>query len=284
MRAVSVWRLEAPDERFGGLSGVAIAGERLFAVGDRGRWMETRIARDASGLIEDFSDATAGPLRDAAGVELGGAGGGDAEGLAVAPGGVLLVSFERGHRIVGYPSFDAASFVELETLPIEGLVSNGGIEALAIDPSGAAIAIAEEPIKTDPSGGLVGWRLTEAGARRFSITRSDGFLATGADFRTGRRALSARTAVSLVFGPLGAGSTLRAPIFEGGALGDGETVLTIAAGFDNFEAIDVAAAPDGGLALTLLTDDNFSRRQRTVLVQILVAAPPARQALGASRP
>jgi hypothetical protein len=41
---------------------------------------------------------------------------------------------------------------------------------------------------------------------------------------------------------------------------------------DNFEALDVAAH-DGGYRLTLLSDDNYNRRQRTIFAVFDWAAP-----------
>ena len=54
-----------------------------------------------------------------------------------------------------------------------------------------------------------------------------------------------------------------------GALVDGPTLLEADLGFeiDNFEGLDVHQTPDGETVLTLISDDNFSMLQRTILLQ-----------------
>jgi hypothetical protein len=42
---------------------------------------------------------------------------------------------------------------------------------------------------------------------------------------------------------------------------------------DNMEGLSVHRAPDGALVLTLISDDNFSMIQRTLLLQFALAEP-----------
>ena len=50
---------------------------------------------------------------------------------------------------------------------------------------------------------------------------------------------------------------------------EGAEVVTADMGYqiDNMEGLSVHRAPDGALVLTLISDDNFSPLQRTVLLQ-----------------
>ena len=54
-----------------------------------------------------------------------------------------------------------------------------------------------------------------------------------------------------------------------GALIDGPVVVTADMGYqiDNMEGIGVSRGPDGETILTLMSDDNFSVIQRTLLLQ-----------------
>jgi hypothetical protein len=54
-----------------------------------------------------------------------------------------------------------------------------------------------------------------------------------------------------------------------GALLDGPALITgdLAHQIDNMEGLSVHRAPGGALVLTLISDDNFSALQRTVLLQ-----------------
>ena len=65
------------------------------------------------------------------------------------------------------------------------------------------------------------------------------------------------------------------PNFASGDLGGGDVLATLGGGLpiDNMEAITVEAAPDGELLITLLSDDNFSSWQRTLMLQFRYAPP-----------
>ena len=54
-----------------------------------------------------------------------------------------------------------------------------------------------------------------------------------------------------------------------GALVDGPTIFEADLGYeiDNMEGIDAFVTPDGDTVLTLVSDDNFSMIQRTLLLQ-----------------
>jgi hypothetical protein len=43
---------------------------------------------------------------------------------------------------------------------------------------------------------------------------------------------------------------------------------------DNMEALSVHRSPSGALILTLLSDDNYSPLQRTLLLQFVLHQPP----------
>jgi hypothetical protein len=60
------------------------------------------------------------------------------------------------------------------------------------------------------------------------------------------------------------------------ALGAGETLGRLSGSdtIDNMEALVAEAAPDGTVLLTVVSDDNFSAAQRTLLLQF--RAPPLR--------
>lgn len=271
------WELQSDAPGFGGLSGVTLRGDDLLAVTDRGDWLRLAARRDETGRLLGFGDAQLVPLRDAAGVPLSGRSA-DAEALAVAPGGVLMVAFEGGHRIVGYAEVGGAAIQETPGAPSEGLASNGGLEALAIGPGAAMVAVAEAPTRDEPQ--IAGWLFgSDDGAPRLlSIQRNDGFSPTGADVgpdgalylleRRYRwwRGVAAR--VRRFDWPDDAEPATDAPL----KMGLGEVLLELdeLAGIDNFEAIDIAARGDGSVVATLVSDDNFSGAQRTLIAQFVL--------------
>jgi hypothetical protein len=60
-----------------------------------------------------------------------------------------------------------------------------------------------------------------------------------------------------------------------GAVVDGPTLIDADAGYqiDNMEGLSVHRASSGDLVLTLVSDDNFSSLQRTLLLQFTLAEP-----------
>ena len=58
-----------------------------------------------------------------------------------------------------------------------------------------------------------------------------------------------------------------------GALIDGAVLIEADMNYqiDNMEGLSVNRAPDGSLVLTLISDDNFSMIQRTLLLQFTLA-------------
>ncbi len=273
---VSGFELSSDDARFGGLSGLAPRPGGLLAVTDKGAFVEIDLERDASGRILRVRGGAIGALRDASGRALRG-GSRDAEALSLGSDGSVWTGFERRHRVAQYPALGEASVAEAAQLPTVGLGYNAGIEALAIDAQGALIAIAEEPIEGAP-GVLSGWRMIGGKATAFRIDQLDGFAATGADigpdgalyllerrfgFFTGLHMRVRR------FSPAVPSRLAQASANETFDLGEGEILGRLSGSdvIDNMEAIAVEAAPDGRMILTLVSDDNFSPAQRTLLLQ-----------------
>jgi hypothetical protein len=60
-----------------------------------------------------------------------------------------------------------------------------------------------------------------------------------------------------------------------GAVVDGPVLLEADLGFeiDNMEGLSVHRMPSGEIVLTLVSDDNFSALQRTLLLQFTLAEP-----------
>ncbi len=93
--------LTSPDDRFGGLSGMEIEGDRLLAISDSAYWLTTNLEFDDAGLLTGLSNAFYAPMLDANGQPLVDRAA-DAEGLAALGNGAYAVSFEREHRMARY--------------------------------------------------------------------------------------------------------------------------------------------------------------------------------------
>lgn len=279
---IAAFRLRSSDDDFGGLSGIVLEGDRARLVGDRGMWVELRLTRDARGRIVDVAGVQIDALRAGDGGPLGGSSR-DAESAAQAPGGRVWVGFERLHRVVGYPAFGAPAAEEASQLPHDGLGWNQGVEALAIAPDGALIAIAEEPPENQSAGAdaLMGWRMIAGRAEPFRIARVAGYAATGADIGPDGALYLLERRFGLLSGVwcrIRRFPDIAARLATGGRvggsddvvdLGAGETLIALnhAAPIDNMEAIAVEPSASGDLLITIVADDNFSLLQKTVLLQ-----------------
>lgn len=264
--------LSAPSvDAFGGLSGLLLDGSTALAVTDRGAFVELSLERDSDGRILGVAEARIGrqagldgrPLRSWSA---------DAEALARdAVSGVIWVAYERRHRILGRRSIDAEPLAEIDQLPTDMLSLNGGVEALAVAPDRAVLAIVEDP--DGELGDILGYRLALGDAQPFRIARSGGYAPTGLDFAPDgslyllERRASFWTGMAMRIRRFPA-ADVRA-LQEGGDLGRGEPVLTVlgAVVVDNMEGLAVEAGPNGAHLLTAVSDDNFSGLQRTVLLQ-----------------
>ena len=139
-RLVGAWTLEAPDARFGGLSGLALEGGRLVAITEGGTalWLAPPTSPSPRVLLMDLPVVAGDPRRKA---------GRDSEALLAAPGGGWWVAFEQRHMLIRYDSgFDHA----LERVALRGRIRpNRGVEALARGRDGRLIALPESSGASD---------------------------------------------------------------------------------------------------------------------------------------
>jgi hypothetical protein len=259
------WILESDNADFGALSGMLIKDRHLYVVSDQGYWFSANLSVAGDNLRLD--DAQFARMRDAGGDLLSGTRD-DAEGLAWL-NHRLAVSFERLPRIMTL--HDSGRLVGIvEPQSFQQLPPNQELEALATLPDGRLLALPEYfddsglPVFViDPNGSVNQGRLPIIG--RHAVTGAD----VGPD---GYLYLVLRH----TRGYFGFGRSIRVMRFDLG--NDGfplaATRKTLAAfdsgGIDNMEAIALERGRDGVLNLWLLSDDNLSYWQRTLLIRLTV--------------
>lgn len=255
------WNLTSEEANFGGLSGLTIhPKDHLLAVSDAGAFIWISMADHApSGY------AAIAFMKDEAGTILDGKASADSEGLEMVDG-LALVSFERDHRILAFDLANcgaAAKGTLLTRLPTnpEGLSrslpKNRGAEALSLAPSGQLQVGFEAPFGAfatilDAS--------QQGSALSAHIPRVGKGVLTGLDTEG-----ETRFALFRSYSPL-SGNTAAITRQIGSA--PPETLATLAPPFpvDNFEGITATRLPDGTLRLYIISDDNFSQKQRTLLL------------------
>jgi hypothetical protein len=260
--------LTSPDtSRLHGLSGLDVEGDGLsfVAVTDEGDLLRGRLRLDGGGRLAGLEQARLTPLRGEDGRPLGGKAEADAEDIALLPGGGFAVAFERRHRVLAWQGGKARRLFALaaEAAYRLGLGDNSGLEALTRDETGL-IAGSE--------GGRV-WRVGPAGPQGPNLASQPppGFSLTGLDAAGGPDWIAVYRAYDPLRGPraviaaLPAARCIRAPCDAPHGLVELARLappLTV----DNFEAIAAVPRPGGGWRLYILSDDNFSARQRTLLL------------------
>ena len=276
-----VWRgglrVTAPPP-FGGISGLVLSadGGRLIAVTDNGNWVTARLDY-GDGNLGGLSDVVMTPISGAAGERLRGKVDKDAEGLAFLGENELLVSFERNHRIAQYRIDDEGRFGRARYLPVPDAIAhlpdNRGIEAVGVLPgSDVVVAIAERAL--DSAGNHSGWLIAaDGGAEPFWVSRGDGFDITDLSFLPdGDLILLERRYLPFL------GGAFRLRRVERGELGPGEVLrgrilfsADDAYTVDNMEGLAVHRGRNGETVLSLISDDNFSSAQSTLLLQFAIS-------------
>lgn len=258
------WLSEDPDH--GGFSGFELSpdGADFTAITDRGRITQGRLERldgRITGLASTPFERLLGPSGLALSNERS-----DSEGLAVAPDGRIYVSFERRPRVWLYTAHSARPLPLPRNPDFSRFQNNAALEALAIGADGALYTLPER--SGSRSFPFPVWRFAEGvWTRPFTLPRRGAHLPVALDFGPdGRLYLLERQ-----FAPLASFST-RLRRFGIGPTGltQEETLLETPFGtHDNLEGLAVWRAPDG-LRVTMISDDNFRRLQRTQIVEYRV--------------
>lgn len=265
------WRggliLGSSDRRFGGWSDlwVASSGDRFVAISDNGWTLDAGLSFD--GRLRGAGPAQLGRLAEPDGRVVQGQDG-DAEGLARLPDGGFAVSFERRHRINVYPPSEPPFARPPHALRMPAEIAraprNGGIEALTHLPDGRLLFLAEELLDDGLHVGFVG---NDGSWRRLLYRAAEGFAPTGLSTLPDGSTLVLERGFSLP----GAFSARLVRVRPGAWVADarveGEELARLRPplAVDNYEGIATLSRP-GEDILFLISDDNYSFLQRTLLV------------------
>jgi hypothetical protein len=260
--------LASSDKRFGGLSGLLVERNQLIAVSDRGFWFRARLNLDEEGTLRNLSESRLAPILSSKGEPLAIVRGEhDAEALEKW-GASLAVGFERFHRIGLYdPALgDDARPVYVRDIPgIAKSPANGGIEALVSLGDGRLLALTEE--SEDDSGNLLGWIIDGSKREPLAYPKSD-WKPTDAAFhpQVGLLILERKFSALTGFSTRVRNADI-ASVVAGGVIA-GPVVARISGSVlsDNFEGIAISESGDGSLLVWMVSDDNFSFFQQTILL------------------
>jgi hypothetical protein len=252
--------LTSPDtSRLHGLSDLKVWPDgRLLAVGDEGDLLEARIVLGPDGRLQGVTNARLTSVigEDGQPLSTRGKEWSDSEGIAEFANGDRLVSLEEHDRILFYPH--GGGRPRLAPAPNVKFPFNLGMEALAAYPQAGADAYL---VGGEASGQLFVCHLKSSCAPYRAVPkRLEYGLSAVAPFSGGRLAYLLRA-----YDPLhGNRVILRIDGPAGQRLG--EWKIEKPATVDNFEGLAALPSKAGVVRFYLISDDNFSTSQRTLLL------------------
>jgi hypothetical protein len=269
-------QLTSTDKLFGGLSGLLIAPDEMsfVAISDRGQWFRGRLTyRD--GRLDSVTDVETAPMRGPDGAAYSSRARFDSEALTE-HAGKYCVGVERQNEIVCFDYAKQGLLARGQTIAMPAVVKtfpyNQGIEALVGVPAGkelagALIAISERSL--DSEGNIVAVMIDGPRPGQFSVKRtenydiSDAALLPNGDLLLLERHFSLLRGISMRIRRVPQGD------IRPGAVVDGTVLIEADLGYqlDNMEGMAVHRSPSGETIITLVSDDNFSALQRTLLLQ-----------------
>ena len=250
-------------------------GQHFLTVLDTGHWASGKIERGPNGALANISDMTITAMIDSMGRDNAEKWGMDSEGLAFRDN-QILVSFEEKHRVDIYPADSYSISKPIGTIPIlipiRQLRENGSLETMLVAPKdgplvGAPLIIAEKSVNKD--GNLLAAVLEGPKKGIFYVKRTMPYSATDGTFLPNGDILLLERRFGLSDGLGMRIRRIKSSDITPGATVDGEVILEAGAGYqiDNMEGIDAVIGPDGSTRLFLVSDDNHSFFQRTIMLE-----------------
>ena len=256
--------LNSEDSRFGGWSGLLVGqkGRRMLAISDKGWWLQGDLIYNQRGDLVGVQDTGILPMRSlepSSNFTL------DAEAVVQTGEGGLIVAYERQHRLWLYRDVWSSPKPISMGKALSDLPLNSGIEALVLMAPGELLAIAET--------GTAESNFTAFYKTKSSISRVqypyDSYFRPSDAVR-----LAPNSLLVLERGynrEVGVGARLVLVQLRG-PNGNIEITSDVVVDFgwpiplDNFEGLAIVSRPSAPTYIYLLSDDNYSRAQRTLLM------------------
>jgi hypothetical protein len=269
-------QLTSTEPLFGGLSALMIAGDgaSFVAISDRGQWFRGKLTyRD--GRLASVTDVETAPMRGPDGAAYSSRARFDSEALTE-HAGKYCVGVERLNEIVCFDYAKQGLLARGQAISVPAVVKtfpyNQGLEAVVGVPAGhelagALIAISERSL--DSGGNIVAVMIDGPRPGSFSVKRTDNYDISDAALLPNGDLLLLERHFSLLRGITVRIRRVPQGDIRPGAVIDGAILIEADLGYqlDNMEGMAVHRSPSGETIITLVSDDNFSALQRTLLLQ-----------------
>jgi hypothetical protein len=277
--------LSSDRRSFGGWSdlGVSADGSEILAISDQGHWLRAQLTYDRNGDLAGVGDSEIAPMLGINGRPLSRREN-DSEGMTLERAndvrGPVVVSFETDTRLLRYDLSQGLDARPTE-IPLGNwaqlLPRNRQIEAVTLYRPDTLLAFAEEKLSEDDDL----WAAMEAYpnpggmpmTRRLSVVPHGDFDITSAANAPDGGIYLLERRFSLLGG---VGMEIRhipADEIRQGARLNGEVLATLSfqdANIDNMEGLAVRRGPRGETLLYVISDNNYWRLQRTLLMMFEV--------------
>lgn len=269
--------LSSSHADFGGISAMRFTDNdgSFVALTDKARVITGVLVREG-GRPAKIVNAAITRIKAANGRTITGARDKDSEALEIM-GGRFIVGYERNDRLVTFNmkkrkliAVGKSAAIDLNTFEF---ADNRGPEAIALNPkTGELFVFAEHSL--DDAGNHRGFVFRDNKLeRKNSVRASDGYSLTDAQFQ----ADGSLILLERYFNPF-TGVFMRLRLINPDDVSSDKPLdgpVLIEAGpryeIDNMEALALSTSESGAVRLTLVSDDNFSDRQRTILLEFEIS-------------
>lgn len=276
LRLTGAWNMTSETRGFGGLSGVILARGELLFLNDGGALIRLRGAPDAAenrGVISPLPGSCGHSWKP---IDR------DTESLALTPDGRgLRIATETANGLcavdLAHPEVEA----RFDIAAIQNWRPNNGAESMARLPGKAMIIIAEGSVEKSGARSLLWFNGDPVNPAtpliKMRYQPPPGYSPTDATFLPDGRLLvvNRRVSAQLSFPVKLVLVPAFAPAADKTVTGDVLAQIDDPAINDNYEAIAVEPSPEG-MVIWLASDNNFSSRQRNLLLRFMLAREPNR--------
>jgi hypothetical protein len=265
--------LRSTDPVFGGLSDIEVLdGNRFISQSDDGEWFEGDLVLDTSGALTGVANMRTATMRDEQGGPFPNKEAADSEDITQLPDGRIAVSFEQTQTIRIYDLNRDGPFGAAVPGPrlagVERLPPNSGLEAMTALPDGTLVVGAEGGDQSTTPIWLAPLNAHEPVPIAAHFPLSDGYSLTSLD----RMPNGDLVALERFYAPvIGARARIvRIPASEVHASDAPMHVEQLAQlgpphPVDNFEGVSAVRMTNGVTRIYIVSDNNFSARQRTYI-------------------
>jgi hypothetical protein len=273
--------LQSRYEGFGGFSGMwrSPDGGDLVAITDNAQWLTGKVV-SRNGRLAGLADTLMAPVLGPNGRPLRQTRSYDLESLAIVAG-TAYVGIERTQEVMRFDFANHGVLGRGQPVSIPAGVKewprNKGIEAIAVAPPrtplGGALVIVAERARWEDGAPTQGCILTGPHRGAFDLARSDDYEVTDIAFLPDGDLLILERRFSLLSGVAARLRRIPAGALRPGAILDGPVIFEADASspIDNMEGLALHRSASGETIVTLISDNNFSVLQRTLLLEFALA-------------